>query len=86
MLIMKYFYQGIGFTQIIFNIKKENIDILSGNNFSNDSFIYLLAAKFIRVPFIWHIREMISSNNTLATKRLKMANKLIAVSDACKKK
>ena len=39
----------------------------------------------MQVPFIWHIREMIYSNNKVAVKRLKMANELIAVSDACKK-
>jgi glycosyltransferase involved in cell wall biosynthesis len=72
-------YIPIMFLKII----NEKIDVVYGNNFSNDSFLFLVASKLARVPFIWHIREMLS-NSKRARNRLMLATKIITVSKSCK--
>ena len=69
---------------ILFKIIYDNIDVIYGNNFSNDSFYYLVASKVTQVPFIWHIREMIYNNINRAQKRLRLSTKIITVSISCK--
>ncbi len=69
---------------ILFKIFYDKIDVIYGNNFSNDSFLFLVASKLARVPFIWHIREMIDNNINRAHKRLVLSTKIITVSKACK--
>ena len=41
-------------------------------------------SKFLGIPFVWHIREMISPNVSYAENRLSKANQIIAVSNAVK--
>ena len=69
---------------ISFKILYDKIDVIYGNNFSNDSFLFLVASKLVRVPFIWHIREMIDNNINRAHKRLMLSTKIITVSKSCK--
>ena len=44
----------------------------------------LIVSKFLGIPFVWHIREMISPNVSYAENRLSKANQIIAVSNAVK--
>jgi len=59
-------------------------DLVYGNNFSSGSRNALIAAKFTRKPFVWHIREMISKHSRKRkTLFLKFADEIIADSIAC---
>ena len=70
--------------KLMYFVKKNKIKLIYGNNFSNGSWIMLIVSKFLGIPFVWHIREMISPNVSYAENRLSKANQIIAVSNAVK--
>ncbi len=59
-------------------------DVVYGNNFSRTSYIALIAAKLLKKPYIWHIREVFTDENIKPEvyKRVRYADALIAVSKA----
>lgn len=65
-------------------IRRKKIDLVYGNNFSNDAYIALLAAKLAGRPFIWHIREVFKGTKQLERKyrRVRLADAVICVSKA----
>ncbi len=64
-------------------IKKEGFDLVYGNSTHSSSRNALIAAKLARVPFVCHLREMGWSKSWRKLGFLKLANNVIAVSNAC---
>lgn len=61
-------------------INRENYDLVYGNNFCSGARNALIAAILTGRPFIWHIREMISSASMRTALFLRFAQKVVAVS------
>ncbi|MBV6396425.1 MAG: N-acetyl-alpha-D-glucosaminyl L-malate synthase [Anaerolineales bacterium] len=65
-------------------IRRKKIDLVYGNNFSNDAYISLLAAKLAGRSFVWHIREVFKGTKQLEKKyrRVRLADAVVCVSRA----
>lgn len=75
--------------QLIPIIKKENIDLIHIN--SSTSYFAAIAALMVRIPYVWHIRELIEKhlncefiNEELKVSLYKRADRLIAISNYVK--
>ena len=64
-------------------IWRGNYDLVYGNNFSNAAYRMLVAAKLVRKPFVWHIREVFKEDSRRRSyRRVRHADAVIAVSQA----
>ncbi len=63
---------------------RNKFEAVYGNNFSRTAYIALIAAKLLRKPYVWHIREVFKDGNIKPEiyQRVRHANALIAVSKA----
>ncbi len=57
-------------------------DVVYGNNVSSGTRNALVAAKLVRRPFIWHVREMLGNTRAKVIAFLRYADAIIAVSQA----
>jgi glycosyltransferase involved in cell wall biosynthesis len=68
---------------LTWSIWRREFDLVYGNNFSGASWLALIAAKLVGRPFVWHIREMFSTDGKPAKfQRVRYADAVIAVSKA----
>lgn len=72
------------FPVLIWTIWKGNFDLVYGNNFSILALKALIAAKLLKKPFVWHIREIFNPDmrHPWLAKCLRFADTIIAVSEA----
>ncbi len=63
-------------------LRKEGVDLVYANSFSSVSKNALVAAKAVRLPTIYHIREMVKPGKWRQTRVLPWAAAVIAISDA----
>ena len=72
------------FPVLVWVIWKGKFDLVYGNNFSILALKGLIAAKLLKKPFVWHIREIFNSDMRYPwlVRCLRFADAIIAVSEA----
>lgn len=79
-------YRSIPF--LVKLLRQKKIDIVYANSFTAAAWRVLIASKIARRKFIWHIREILNVdkvNPYRVRRRVRFADQVIAVSDACRK-
>ena len=82
---VNFFYNTLqlrSLPSLIYSVIRGKYHVVYANNFSYRSNIGLFAAILSHRPFIWHIREMVRSEN-FSRKCLRFSSAVIAVSQAC---